>query len=198
MSKEYKVEIQKRIENTYPKIGQKKNIVYCPTFRKDENKMLLEIEKIVKKIDYDKYNLIIKLHPLSKIEIKDERVIYDKQFSSFDMLFIADSIISDYSCIIYEAAILKIPLYFWAFDLEEYLNTRGLTFDYQKEVPGIISENIDEILNAIKSEVYDYNKLEEFKRKYVINIKECTKKIVDFISEEIIPKTEKDERKENI
>lgn len=180
-SENYKKEIVTKIEKIYPQIKEKKNIVYCPTFRKDEEKMKEEIEKIVGKIDFSKYNLIIKLHPLSKIEVKDKRVIIDKEFSSFNMLFIADYVISDYSCIIYEAAVLKIPLYFWAFDLKKYLDTRGLNIDYKKEVPGIVTENIEEILKNIDKNEYDYNELERFREKYVTNTTKSTKKIVEFV-----------------
>ncbi len=144
-----------------------------------------KIKQLIESVDYSKYNLILKLHPLSKIKVDNRNVIYDKTFSSFDMLFIADYVISDYSCIIYEAAILKVPLYFWAFDLKKYLDNRGLTFDYKKEVPGLVSENIKEIVDVIEKNNYDYQKLEEFRKKYVTNIDNCTKKIVDFIINEL-------------
>ncbi len=180
-SEKYKKEIYEKITEVYPQIKQKKNIVYCPTFRKNEEEMAREIKKLIEKVDYSKYNLILKLHPLSKINIDNENVIYDKVFSSFDMLFITDYVISDYSCIIYEAAILKIPLYFWTFDLKEYIDNRGLTFDYKKEVPGLISSNIEEILTEIDTKKYDYARLEKFRKKYVTNINNCTKNIVDFV-----------------
>lgn len=177
----YKEEVYHKIKKTYPQISQKKNIVYCPTFRKNEKEMKKEIEKMINRIDYKQYNLIIKLHPLSKITINNDQVINDKIFSSFDMLFIADYIISDYSCIIYEAAVLKIPLYFWAFDLEQYIKTRGLTIDYEKELPGIVSKNIENVIQEIEKNHYDKKKLEEFRKKYVRKIEHCTKDIVDFI-----------------
>lgn len=180
-SDKYKKEVCSKIDKVYPQVIRKKNIVYCPTFRKDEKKMLKEISKLIESVDYSKYNLILKLHPLSKIKIDNENVICDKTFSSFDMLFIADYVISDYSCIIYEAAILKIPLYFWAFDLKKYLNNRGLTLDYKKEVPGLVSDNIQDILRGIEEENYDSIKLENFRNKYVVNIDKCTKKIANFI-----------------
>ena len=37
------------------------------------------------------------------------------------MLFVADYVISDYSCIVYEAAVRDIPLYFYNYDMEEYI-----------------------------------------------------------------------------
>ena len=182
-SSEYKKEITKKIEKRYSNITKKKNILYCPTFRKDESQLEKEIYKMIEQVNFDKYNLIIKLHPLSKIEIKDNNVIYDKYFSSMDMLFIADYVISDYSCIIYETAILNVPLFFFAFDLQDYLNNRGLTIDYKNEVPGLVSDDPTNIINAIGDGRYDINKVIEFRKKYVTNIENCTKKIAEFILE---------------
>lgn len=179
-SKEYKEEVRGKIAEKYPQISQKRNIVYCPTFRKDEKEMSKKITQLIESIDYDRYNLILRLHPLSKIKIDSKNVICDRTFSSFDMLFIADYVISDYSCIIYEAAILEIPLYFWAFDLEQYLDNRGLTFDYKAEVPGLISKNIEDIVKEIDTKCYEYDKLKKFRKKYITNVDNCTKKIVDF------------------
>lgn len=182
-SKIYKEQITKKIEEKYPNIIKKKNILYCPTFRKDESKLEKEIYQMINQIDPSKYNLIIKLHPLSKVDIKDSKAIVDKSFSSMDMLFIADYVISDYSCIIYEAAILNIPLFFFAFDLQEYLDNRGLTIDYKNVVPGLVSEKATDIIEAIDSGKYDINRVVEFRKKYVTNIENCTKKIVEFILE---------------
>ncbi len=180
-SKSYKEEIRNKIELKYPEIKGKKNIVYCPTFRKNENEFKANLENLINKVDTSKYNLILKLHPLSKTNIEKDGVITDTYFSSMDMLFIADYVISDYSCIIYEAAILNIPLYFLAFDLEEYEKVRGLNFDYKKEVPGLVSSKAEDILNAIENSQYDYNALKSFREKYVENIDNCTEKIADFV-----------------
>ncbi len=182
-SKTYKEQVTKKIEEKYTNVTKKKNILYCPTFRKDERKLEKEIYQMIEKIDFSKYNLIIKLHPLSKINIENAKAIMDKSFSSMDMLFIADYVISDYSCIIYEAAILNIPLFFFAFDLQEYLDNRGLTIDYKNVVPGLVSDKITDIIKAIEDGKYDINRVAEFRKEYVTNIENCTKKIVEFVLE---------------
>ena len=155
--------------------------MYCPTFRKNEDRLEKEIYEMLDNINFKEYNFIVKLHPLSKIKINDDRVIFDREFSSMDMLFIADYIISDYSCIIYEAAILNIPLFFFAFDLEEYLDNRGLTIDYEKDLPGVISKNATDLIDAIKQKNYDMNTIIKYREKYITNVNECNKKIVEFI-----------------
>lgn len=180
---EHKNSITKKIEEKYPNVKHKKNILYCPTFRKNEKLLEKEIYNMIDQIDFEKYNLIIKLHPLSKFEINSDKVINDKTFSSMDMLFIADYLISDYSCIIYEAVILNIPIFLFTFDIQKYKNNRGLTIDLKKEIPGIVSSKFDTIIKAIENDEYDPKLIYDFRQKYVTNVENCTEKIVEFLAE---------------
>lgn len=168
-----------KIYEEYPKLTKKKNIVYAPTFRKNKDD-IDEINKLIDSIDYKKYNLIIKFHPLSRIKIDDERVIVDRKFSTLDMLFIGDYIISDYSAIVFEAAVLEKPIYFWNYDIDSYLVGRDFYLDY-KELPGIKSKNIEVILERIDNDQFDFKRLREFQKKYVNVSKSQTDDIVDFI-----------------
>ena len=59
-SEEYKKMIVEKIEEKYPVTAKKKNILYCPTFRKDEKRLKEEIYKMIKEVDFNKYNLILK------------------------------------------------------------------------------------------------------------------------------------------
>ena len=99
------------------------------------------------------------------------------------MLTIADKIISDYSCIIYEAGILNIPLYFYNFDMKNYEIARGIAIKYN-ELPGYISTNSKEILESLEKE-YDYKNLERFIKQYVNNKEKCTEKMVEEIEKNI-------------
>ena len=78
--------------------------------------MLQKTIELINSIDYKKYNLILKLHPLTNFEINDDRVIIDKKYSTTEMMYVSDYVISDYSSIIYEAGILKKKLIFYSFD----------------------------------------------------------------------------------
>ena len=183
ISKEYDNEQKEKIYEVYPGLKSKKNIVYCPTFRKNEDEFAIKVKELIDNVDLEKYNLIIKLHPLSKVnelEVKDG-VYFDKKFSSFDMLCVANYLISDYSCIIYEAAIKNIPLYFYNFDMDHYEVGRGLAIDYYKELPGPINKDAKELLNSIENKEYDMIKLKKFKDKYVYDTKHASKDIIDFV-----------------
>ena len=183
ISKEYDEDCKKRIFAKYKQLKKKKNILYCPTFRKNNNSLEKALGKLIKVIDYSKYNLIIKLHPLdeTKVDIINDSIIVDKDFSTLDMLSVSDYVISDYSCVVYEAAVKNIPIHFYNYDYNDYGTKRGLAIDYYKELPGVISSNPMEIINGIEYTEKDRKDLVKFSDKYVRPTKNATLDIVDFI-----------------
>ena len=179
-SEKYAKNIRKKIYKVYPQLKEKLVILYVPTFRKHEEKFEKALKKLAEAIDYEKYHFVVKIHPLSKAVV-DEQVIQAKEFESFEMLFVADYVISDYSCIVYEAAVRRIPLYFYNFDMDLYTDGRGLAVDYYNELPGLISKDPEEIVKTIENESYDMERLSAFADKYVVPTEHATKNIVDFV-----------------
>lgn len=179
-SSKYADRVRTRIYGKYPELQEKPVILYCPTFRKHEEEFSEALKQLTNAIDYEKYHFVVKLHPLSKAVI-DSQVVQADEFSSFEMLFVADYVISDYSCIVYEAAVRHIPLYFYNFDMDLYTDGRGLAVDYYGELPGVISKDAKEIMTAIETEDYDMEALEKFADKYVVPVKHATRDIVDFV-----------------
>lgn len=126
-------QINKKVEKLleeYPKLKEKQNILYVPTFRKGESTL---VEKIIDEIDETKYNLIIRLHPLDKTAI-DSKYIVDSKYNTFDLIKIADYVITDYSAIAFEAAVVNRPIFFYVYDLNEYKENRGLNVNLNKEM----------------------------------------------------------------
>ena len=72
------------------------------------------------------------------------------------------------------------PLYFYAYDLNEYIKKRDFYIDYEKEMPGLISDNVKDIINGIENNNYDLNRIKEFRDKY-INIKSSKEEIIKLI-----------------
>lgn len=185
--------VKTKIYDKYSELKTKKNIVYAPTFRIEANgvnrtksKITKPIKDLIEEIDFNKYNLIIKLHPLSDIKITDKRVIVDKTFSTTNMLMVADYVITDYSAITYEAAYLNKPLFFYTYDLEEYTKNRDFYIDLKKDLPGLISENPKEIIESINKNIYDLEKVRKFKSKNIVKPKKTyTVDINDFIMKNI-------------
>jgi CDP-ribitol ribitolphosphotransferase len=173
------INIRKRkLEAKYPELRQKKTIVYAPTFRKECKRKHI---KITDHIDTEKYNLIVKDHPLSKRLHSDDRTLkFDED--SLDALIVSDYVITDYSAIIFEASILRKPLFFYTYDYEDYLVKRGFYIDYEKEMPGLISPDINEIMKAIENNNYNLERIINFRDRYVdLSSSNFTKDIVSLI-----------------
>lgn len=179
--KKYQKDKIKEIYIEYPEISKKKNIVYIPTYRKNNDELEEAIDNLIKEIDYNKYNLILKLHPLTAYSLKDNRAILDKKFTSTEMLFVADYVIADYSTTLFESAILNKPMYFYTYDKDKYIKRRNFYIDYDKEMPGVISKNAKDIIKEIENNSYNLNKIKKFKEKYVEINGNPTKNIVSFI-----------------
>ena len=176
-------ETKTKIYEKYPELKEKENILYVPTYRKGQK---VELDELVEKIDTSKYNLIIKLHPLDlkDYEYKEkDGVIYEKKFKTYDLLKIADKVITDYSSLSIEVSLRDLPVYFYTYDLKQYIQDTGLNFDFESEPIGMYkAENVDKLINLL-DENYDYDVLREFKNKYIsVDTESCTKQIVEFIN----------------
>lgn len=157
--------IKDKIFNTYRGLKDKKTILYAPTFRKN---VRLEVNELIKQVDFSKYNLIIKKHPIDNTVInKEKHVIVDENYDVIDLLTVADYVITDYSAVIFEASILEIPQFFYVYDIDNYKNNRGFFIDFHNEIPGFISRDAEEIIRAIENNNYDLKKIKRFKEKYI-------------------------------
>lgn len=81
-----------------------------------------------------------------------------------DLLLISDVLVTDYSSIIYEYALLRRPMIFYAYDLGSYSATRGMHRDYLDVAPGPIATTFDEFLELIAQPDLRTDKTEEFVR----------------------------------
>lgn len=182
INSEYIKKQRKLILSKFPQLKEKKNIVYCPTFRKNPApNQAIAMKQLIDAIDFKKYNFIYKAHPVSSQRFEDNRILQD--YGNYDMLYIADYVISDYSTVIYEAGLLDIPVFLYAYDWETYKEKRSLNIDIEKDVPTLFTNDPKRIMQAIEVGNFDHKKYQQFIHDN-IQIPEktsCTKKIVDII-----------------
>ena len=167
------------IYNSYPDLKEKKIILYVPTFRKDKNIDLGEIFNY--QYNKTKYKIIIKLHPLDDTQIPSEYT-FDNQYTTYDLIKIADYIITDYSILSIEASILNKPIFLYLYDMENYNQNRGLNIDLYNELKTFTSKNFSDIMRKIENDDYNINEIEKYKNKYIeVNPKNTTAKLADFV-----------------
>ena len=141
----------------------KPTILYIPTFRKNGS---VDLKDILDKVDTNKYNLIIKLHPLDTAEVP-EKYIANGSFSTYDLMKFADYIITDYSATAIEASLLQKPLFLYVYDIDTYNETRGLNVQLTDELKQSTFKEIKDIIQVIESNLYNFDELKAFRNKYV-------------------------------
>ncbi len=174
---EYKSNFRKKFFSEYPNLKGKKIILFAPTFRGDLKQSarypmeLFDINEVCETLGED-YAVIIKHHPFitEKHPIPDEykdRVIDLSESTEInDLLFVSDIIISDYSSLVFEASLLNIPMLFYAYDLQAYIKSRDFYFDYKLYIPGKICTSLYTLLQAIKEEDFEAEKIERFRNMF--------------------------------
>ena len=174
-----KENLRKYIYKIYPNLKRKKNILYVPPFRTYKNTKVMEL---LENIDLKKYNFILKSHPSEEIILPDKEKYQYDSFSSLQLLTIADYVITDYSTISVESTVLNIPLYFYVYDYEKYVEENGLNIDIKQEMGRYVFHDAKELVKNIELNSYDRKLLKSFRDKYIFNGNgKGTEKMVDFI-----------------
>ena len=182
-------------EDFFKKYGldsNKKIILYAPTFR-DEEKYnnvfdFLDLRKFNEALGND-YVLALRLHPKIKdfyvdsIESGEDYIDCSDYPSEQELMMLSDILITDYSSIMIEFAILDKPIVFFVYDLDNYLKTeRGFYYDFEKTVPGKLVYNSDELITAIKNDDFDKDKLSSFTKTQFDAIDgQSSERVVDFL-----------------
>lgn len=180
-----------------------KIILYVPTFRDDDNfdYYSFNIEQLVEQLEKkynNKYLFIIKMHYKVKkrYESKNKNIIDATDYPDvYELLLIADILISDYSSIFFDFSLMSKPIYLYAPDYNSYINERGLNFEY-KTLPFSISYNSNELINNILNEDFKnyQDRLKEFiKKMKVVDDGQSSKRIANLIKE--IIREEENEKK---
>ena len=173
----------------YPMIQGKKVILYAPTFRGDHLNHT-KYEKI--DLDYiqdqlgDDYVLIYKLHPLLKdVILTDHPLIINGNQESITKLFsIADYLITDYSSILFDFTILNKPIISFVPDIEQYKKEVGMYINYEKTIPAPICKTEQDIVEAIKKNEFDFERIQTFCHNYFkYRDGKATQRVVDFIED---------------
>lgn len=160
----------------FPKLKNKKLILYAPTFRGSSHYQKdfdfpIDISLLRSTIG-DDYVLIVHLHPYMNTEIKinennrDFLCHIQGQMSIEELLAITDILITDYSSIIFDFSLLCRPIAFMAKDLEEYIKERDFYYNYLDFIPGPLFTKTEELGNWIKEGSYDLERIYEFRNKF--------------------------------
>ncbi|MEO5878337.1 MAG: CDP-glycerol glycerophosphotransferase family protein, partial [Streptosporangiaceae bacterium] len=143
-------------------------LLYAPTFRPGPGgraqplQLPFDPERFVRELGH-KYRLLVRAHYLSAQPGLTTPCGTILDVSEFDdvtsLLLVSDALITDYSSIMFDFALLDRPMVFHAPDLENYARDRGSYFDLAERAPGPLTEDEDgllETLAALEEQVEGY------------------------------------------
>jgi len=150
----------------------KKIILYAPTFRDyDMQSFRLPFteEQLTNALNGE-YMLLVKLHPAVLHHIsasfESELIKNVSDMRLHDLLKAADILITDYSSVPFEFALLNKPIFFFTYDLEEYDQKRGLIDNYTSVIPGKACHDSEALLEEMTKKPFRAEEMKRFSDKW--------------------------------
>src|SRR5699024_5933521 len=160
------------LKQAYPSIDNRQVILYAPTFRDhnlESTDIKLDIDRLYR-VFKDDYILLLRLHPAIQGVFVNEHPEFVVDVSAYPdihhVLVGTDILITDYSSIPFEFSLLDKPMIFFAYDLGEYQEARGFVEDYEKLVPGPVVKDTDGVIEVIKQDQFDLNRVNAFAQEW--------------------------------
>ncbi len=191
-TEEYIAELRSSFDFT----SEDKVLLYAPTFRDDEyiskgnytQKIELDLERIHRELP--EWKILLRTHYLvtENMDLEIPNVINVSDYHDINHLYlVADVLMTDYSSVFFDYAILDRPMVFYAYDLEKYeSDLRGFYFDYESTIPGKNISGTKELIEILSNiEDYEANyqaKREKFRQEFTsLETGEASKKIAELI-----------------
>jgi CDP-ribitol ribitolphosphotransferase len=142
------------------------NILFAPTFRREVGRtdVRQHLQELADQLPPEMCNLIVSFHPFSRHgdaavssqhSSSDERtpIIHIPRAKGIDLLKIADYVITDYSAIAFEAALLHRKVVFYVPDIEAYRLSPGLNIDPEQQFPAISFRDATSLASFIRDDI---------------------------------------------
>jgi CDP-ribitol ribitolphosphotransferase len=167
----------------FPEVVGRQTILFAPTYR---GETIRDASYGFEHLDYAALHalcverdavVIIKMHPFVQQPLAIPEPFRDRLLDGStggidvnDLLFAVDLVITDYSSIVFEYSTLGRPMLFFAYDLDEYVATRDFYVPFESFVPGRIVRTFPELLDAIRREDYESDKVAAFAARHFAHL----------------------------
>jgi CDP-ribitol ribitolphosphotransferase len=159
----------------FPEIVGRETILFAPTYR---GETIRDATYGFEHLDYAALHalcverdavVIIRMHPFVQEPVAIPELFRDRILDGSaagidvnDLMFAVDLVITDYSSIVFEFSTLGRPMLFFAYDLDEYVAMRDFYVPFEEFVPGRIVRTFPELLDAIRRDDYEADKVDDF------------------------------------
>jgi CDP-ribitol ribitolphosphotransferase len=162
-----------RVRAAYPLPAGKRVVLYAPTFRGDtvgraRYADLMDLEVMHRVLGKD-HVVLLKLHPFIRDAVHVPQELREFVIDASgdpdvnELMLVSDVLVTDYSSVIYEFALLGRPIAFLAPDDGAYDEERGFYFDFRRDAPGPIVDTTEELAALIRADEFDLERVAAFR-----------------------------------
>lgn len=129
-------------------------LLYAPTFRNASGPFEpgFDLDEFARRFG-DRILLLVRAHYLNTVQVPQEARDAIRDVSTYpdvtELMLASDGLLTDYSSVMFDYALLDRPLLFFAPDAATYAQDRGTYFDLAQRAPGPFTANQDELFAAI-------------------------------------------------
>lgn len=167
-------------------------ILYLPTYRDvDATQMVRDLLELRKKLPLTN-EVLVKMHPHmtfsdQSIELlkKEQISLFDQDVSADELLIQADALITDYSSVAFDYALINPvgKLIFYWFDEEAYREKTGIQASFSQELPFEICHTVEEVINQLEQKRQDLSEFNQVWNTY--NDGFATERLLNWIDNEL-------------
>lgn len=136
----------------------RKVLLYAPTFRQRGQRRFelpFDVERFADTFG-DRYVLLVRSHYLNHVvlppSVRGRVIDVSSHHDVTPLLALADGLITDYSSVMFDYALLDRPMFFFTYDYEKYVHEgRGTYFDLLERAPGPVVRTEDDLYAALGS-----------------------------------------------
>jgi CDP-glycerol glycerophosphotransferase (TagB/SpsB family) len=154
----------------------RRTVLYAPTFRGDSLTTArhpdgLDLHLLARTLG-DDHVLLLRAHPAVRSGLRidpplDDFVIDVSDYPEVnELMLVSDVLVTDYSSVIFEYALLGRPIALFAPDTDAYERERGFYFDYRLEVPGPVFETTVALATYLRAGEFDLEPVKRFATKW--------------------------------
>ena len=164
------------VHSAYPGLAHRRVVLFAPTFRRIGRKAThpdyLDLALLARELG-GSHVLAIRCHPGVDAEVripgaaKGFVVDVSAHVEVNELLLAADVLVTDYSTVVYDFALLGRPIAFFAPDYDEFVAARGFYVDYTREGPGPTFRTTADLAAWLRAAEFDTEQVSRFARHWL-------------------------------
>jgi teichoic acid ribitol-phosphate primase len=177
---------------------ERRVILYAPTFRGERisrarSPLDLDLDALARSLGPE-HVLLVRAHPFVRARLnlgslpKGFAIDVSDHPDINELMLVSDVLVTDYSSVMYEFALLERPIAFFAPDHAAYEAERGFYLDLERDLPGPIFETTEDLAAYLSAGTFDLERVRRFRdASFDVADGRATARFVDELAIPVLP-----------